>query len=84
MGNCVTGNSRESRTMHYYDQLPRSARLALQDARFPWATRSFLKSFESGQLTAKELVKRIKLIDREIALKERAKVWGPDYPVEVL
>jgi len=74
------GTSSETRTLHYYDQLPRSAREALANARFSWATRSFLKRFESGQMNVKELVKYIKRIDKELAEKERVKVWGKDYP----
>lgn len=76
-----TGSSRETKTLHYYDQLPRSARLALQNARFDWATRYYLKAFESGRLNAKELVKRIQKSDYEHAVKEAPRVWGPGYPV---
>lgn len=80
MGNS-SGSSQETRTLHYYDQLPRSARAALADARFDWATRSFLKRFEAGQMSAKELVKHIEKIDAELAAKERARVWGDGYPM---
>jgi hypothetical protein len=79
MGNS-SGSSRERRTLHYYDQLPRSARAALQNARFDWATGNMLKRFEGGRIKAKELVKYIEKIDAELAAKERRKVWGPDYP----
>lgn len=80
MGNSH-GTSQETRTLHYYDQLPRSARAALQEARFDWATRSLLKRFEGGSMNAKELVKHIQKIDAELAAKERARVWGADYPM---
>lgn len=80
MGNS-SGSSREMRTLHYYDQLPKSAREALANANFNWATGRMLKSFETNRMRAKELVKYIKKIDDELAAKERKKVWGPDYPV---
>jgi hypothetical protein len=79
MGNS-SGNSRERRTLHYYDQLPRSVRAALQNARFDWATRNFLKRFELGQIKAADLVKYIESIDRAEARQQRVKVWGKDYP----
>ena len=79
MGNS-SGSSRERRTLHYYDQLPRSVRAALQNARFDWATCKFLKQFEAGRFKAVELVKIIESIDRAEARKQRVKVWGKDYP----
>jgi hypothetical protein len=79
MGNS-SGSSRERRTLHYYDQLPRSVRAVLQNAKFDWATRNFLKRFEAGQIKAAELVKYIDSIDRAEARKQRVKVWGKDYP----
>jgi hypothetical protein len=51
-----SGTSRETRTLKYYEQLPRSARAALANARFNWATRSLLSKFERGALNAKQLV----------------------------
>lgn len=79
MGNS-NGSSRETRTLHYYDQLPRSARAALANARFDWATRNMLKRFEGGRMNARELVKHIEKIDAELAAKDRVRVWGKDYP----
>ncbi len=79
MGNS-SGSSRETRTLHYYDQLPKSAREALANARFNWATGNMLKRFEGGRIKAKDLVKYIHKIDAELAEKERVKVWGKDYP----
>jgi hypothetical protein len=79
MGNSK-GNSSETRTLHYYDQLPRSVREELARCKFSWATRSFLKRFENGGMKAKDLVKYIRKIDDDLAAKERVKVWGPDYP----
>ncbi len=79
MGNS-SGTSKETKGLHYYEQLPRSVRVALASAKFSWSTRSFLKRFESGQMKAKDLVKYIQKIDDEMAAKERVKVWGPDYP----
>lgn len=64
MSNSVTGSSQEKRTLHWYDQLPRSARAALQDARFDWATRSFLKRFENG-MSAKDSAVEIALAKAE-------------------
>lgn len=80
MGNS-SGTSQETRTLHYYEQLPRSAREALANARFNWATRSLLRKFEDGRMKAKELVKYIEKIDAELAAKERARVWGEGYPM---
>ena len=79
MGNS-SGSSQERKTLHYYEQLPKSARAALANAKFNWATRIMLKRFEGGRMSAKELVKYIQKIDDEMAAKERAKVWGDDYP----
>ena len=79
MGNS-SGSSQERKTLHYYEQLPRSARTALANAKFNWATRNMLKRFEGGRMNAKELVKYIQKIDDEMAAKERVKVWGTDYP----
>lgn len=79
MGNS-SGTSNETRTLHYYEQLPRSARAALANAKFNWATRGMLKKFEGGRMNVKELVKYIQKIDDELAEKERRKVWGADYP----
>jgi hypothetical protein len=79
MGNS-SGSSQETKTLHYYEQLPRSARAALASAKFSWATRGMLKKFEGGRMNARELVKYIQKIDDEMAAKERVKVWGPDYP----
>lgn len=79
MGNS-SGSSQETKTLHYYEQLPKSARAALANAKFNWATRSMLKRFEGGRMNAKDLVKYIQKIDDELAAKERAKIWGADYP----
>lgn len=79
MGNS-SGSSQETKTLHYYEQLPRSARAALASAKFNWATRNMLKRFEGGRMSAKDLVKYIQRIDDDLAEKERQKVWGPDYP----
>ena len=79
MGNS-RGSSTETKTLHYYEQLPRSVRAALQNARFDWATKSFLKKFEAGGMKAKDLVKHIEKIDADHAAKERVRVWGKDYP----
>lgn len=79
MGNS-TGTSRETKTLQYCDGLPRSVREALKEAKFNWAVRNLVKRFETGQMSAKELVKHIRKIDDEMAAKERVKVWGPDYP----
>jgi len=83
MGNSK-GTSRETRTLDYYDRLPRSVRAALREARFDWATRFYLKSFERGHMSAAELVKHIQMIDRKQAVKEARRVWGKDYPVELI
>lgn len=79
MGNS-SGSSQETKTLHYYEKLPRSARAALANAKFNWATRNMLKRFECGQMKAKDLVKYIQKIDDELAAKEAKKVWGADYP----
>lgn len=85
MSNSVTGTSHEARTMEYYDRLPKSARQALQDARFDWATRSLLRSFEAGRFKdGKRLAKHIEEIDLAAAVKERKRIWGPHYPIEAI
>ena len=79
------GNSKgtASSALKKYDQLPRSVKAALQEARFDWGPASFYRKFQGG-VRAKDLVKRIQKIDREAAIKEARKAWGPDYPIELL
>lgn len=67
-----------------YDQLPRSVKKAIQEARFAWGAGWFHRQFESGRMSATELVKYIRKIDRELAIKQARKTWGPDYPVELI
>lgn len=67
-----------------YDQLPRSVKAALQQARFCWGPAWFHRQFQSGKMSAKDMVKYIQKTDRKHAIKEARKVWGPDYPVELI
>ena len=79
MGNS-SGSSRERRTLYYYDRMPKSVRHAIANARFDWATGYYLKLFESGKLSAADIVKRIEFDDKSLSARDRLKVWGPDYP----
>ena len=67
-----------------YDQLPGSVKAALQQARFSWGPTWFYRQFQSGRMSAKDMVKYIHKIDRKHAIKEARKVWGLDYPVELI
>lgn len=80
-GNSVTGGAVEKRTMEYFDRLPRTARAAVANARFDFALMPWLRPFEAGQVSAKDLVTRIEHHDRQTAARERLRIWGPDYPV---
>lgn len=84
MGNSVIGGSQETRTMQYYDRLPRSVREALQNCIHDFAVGSWLKQFERGQIKAKDLVKKINEWDRKYALKHCDRVWGDGYPKELI
>lgn len=81
MGNSIGGTSYETRTLDYYDRLPRSVRKAVAEARFDLALKGYLLMFERGQISAKELVKRIERHDAVLAAEQRRKIWGDDYPV---
>lgn len=80
MGNS-TGTSSERRTLDYFEKLPRSARIAVANARFNWALKGWLQLFNDGKLKAADLVKRVEDADKTMTAKERLKVWGPDYPI---
>lgn len=67
-----------------FDQLPRSVKAALHEARFSWGAGWFYRQFESGRMSAKDMVKYIHKIDREMAIKQARKTWGPDYPVDLI
>lgn len=66
-----------------YDRLPHSVKQALQEARFAWGAGYFCHKFEAG-MKAKDMVKYIHDLDRETAVKQARRVWGPDYPVETI
>ena len=75
------GSSFETRTLEYFDSLPRSVRRVVANCRFDWALRPWLLQFERGQIKAKDLVKRIEETDRIESAKVRRRTWGPDYPI---
>jgi hypothetical protein len=66
-----------------FDQLPRSVKQALHEARFSWGAGFFYRQFQSG-MKPKDMVKYIKKIDRAHAIKEARRVWGPDYPTDLI
>lgn len=80
MGNSVTGGSLETQTMDYFDRLPRTVRAAVANARFDWSLRFWLRRFEAGGISAKDLAAWFERNDAERAAKERAEIWGTDYP----
>jgi hypothetical protein len=79
------GNSKGSAAsaIKRFDELPRSVKQALHEARFAWGAGYFYRRFQSG-MKAKDMVKYIQKIDRELAIKQARKVWGPDYPIELI
>ena len=82
------GNSRGSyvttteNTMKAFDKLPASARAALANANYDWATQPFYTGFEKrGRWkTGKELAAYIAKIDREEVGKKALRFYGPDHP----
>ena len=66
-----------------YDKLPHSLKVALQECKVPWAPGWLYERWNRGE-PVKELLKYIKKIDRERAIKEARKVWGPGYPLELI
>jgi hypothetical protein len=79
-GNSVTGSSHEMRTLDYFDRLPKSVRAVVANAALDYALRGWLQMFERGQISAKDLAKRVRLHDRNTVAKQRLKIWGADYP----
>ena len=82
MGNSK-GNyySTPQRTMAAYDQLPPSARKALQDAMFCWATqpiRTKWNKSKPGFRTGHEIAASIEKWDKDHARKTRKRTWGID------
>lgn len=80
-GGAASNRGFESRTMDYFDRLPRSAREAIAGARFDWRLHGWMIRFERGELKARDLVKRVHDVDRTEAAKTRGRTWGPDYPI---
>lgn len=66
-----------------YDKLPHSLKVALQQCRTPWAPGWLYERFQRGE-PIKKLVAYVAKIDRERAIKDARKMWGPDYPVELI
>lgn len=66
-----------------YDHLPHSVKVALQEARFAWGAGWFYKAFQNG-MKPKDMVKYIHKIDRQHAIKQARRTWGPDYPIELI
>jgi hypothetical protein len=79
------GNSKGSAAsaIRKYDQLPRSVKAALQEARFAWGAGYFYRRFQAG-MKATDMVKYIRKIDRAEAIKQASKTWGPDYPIDLI
>ena len=81
MANYRGGNA--SPAWSKYDQLPRTLKIALQECRIPWAPGWVYKRFQRGE-PVKQLARYIAKIDREHAIKNARKTWGPDYPVDLI
>jgi hypothetical protein len=79
--NAMSHMSGETRTMDYFDRLPRSVRAVVANARFDWTLHRWLLQFERGEIRARDLVEHINETDRLEAAKTRKRAWGPDYPV---
>lgn len=64
-----------------YDRLPRSVRKALQDANQDWACTSLLAEFNRGEISAPDLIARVKRWDAmDMSAKTMARRWGPKHP----
>jgi uncharacterized protein DUF6525 len=79
--NIATRKSYEKRTMVYYDRLPRSVRAAVASARFDWVLSPWLRAFESGQISASDLVAHIEKADKIETCRTRFRAWGGEYPI---
>jgi hypothetical protein len=70
--------------MHYFDQLPPSARQALANATFDWSSGSVLnhwKKARRGFKTGKDIAARVAEWDATQIAKDRKRVWGiEDHP----
>jgi len=66
-------------TMRAYDKLPPSARKALQDSVFCWATQPLLTAFNRGK-TGPQIAENISNWDKALIRKEALKVWGIGHP----
>jgi len=74
--------STRENSMRAYDKLPASARAALANASYDWATQPFLTGFErrGRWKTGKELAAYISKIDRDEVGKKARRLYGPDHP----
>lgn len=68
-------------TMRHFDKLPSSVRAAVANARFNWALAGWLKAFNRGELSARDLVAHVQRADKIETAITRFKAWGGDYPI---
>lgn len=88
MGNS-SGSYRSTpeRSMAAFDRLPPTARKALREAAFNWATQPILTQFRRGvrgYVTGEQIAESISKWDRDQKIKEARRVWGADYAPMVL
>jgi hypothetical protein len=72
-------------TMRAFDKLPASARAALREASYDWATQPFLTGFErrGRWKTGKELAAYITKIDKAEVGAMAYRAYGTDHPQSV-
>lgn len=79
--NVSTRTTYEKRTMAHFDRFPASVRAAIANARFDWALAAWLKSFERGEIKARDLVAHIERADKIETCRTRFRAWGGEYPI---
>lgn len=64
-----------------FDKLPRSARRAMAEARFDWATPPFATMMRKDyRMTGNMLADIIRANDEANARRTKKRTWGKDYP----
>lgn len=69
--------------MEYFDKLPPTARRALADAVFDWASGAVLNSWKRarrGYKSGAEVAARVSEWDAKQIARDCKKVWGENYP----
>jgi Family of unknown function (DUF6525) len=75
----ATGVQLRHPDLHYFDQLPPTARAALANAAFDWSAGAILnrwKKARHGYKTARDITARVAEWDKIQIARDRKRVWG--------